>query len=32
MDALKEMLKLGGDTDTNCCIMGGLFGARYGFS
>ena len=29
-DAMKEMLKKGGDTDTNCCIVGGMLGALHG--
>jgi ADP-ribosylglycohydrolase len=28
---MKDLLKKGGDTDTNCCITGGLLGAYYGF-
>lgn len=31
-DALKDMLKRGGDTDTNCCIIGAVLGAAYGLS
>jgi ADP-ribosyl-[dinitrogen reductase] hydrolase len=30
LDAMKETLEYGGDTDTNCCIVGGLLGARCG--
>ena len=30
--AMKEVLMLGGDTDTNACIVGGLIGALHGFS
>ena len=29
-DAMREMLKQGGDTDTNCCIVGGILGALHG--
>ncbi len=29
---MKEMLLYGGDTDTNCCILGGLLGAAEGTS
>jgi ADP-ribosyl-[dinitrogen reductase] hydrolase len=29
-DAMESTIKLGGDTDTNCCILGGLLGAKYG--
>lgn len=29
-ESMKEMLLFGGDTDTNCCIMGGLLGASEG--
>jgi ADP-ribosylglycohydrolase len=28
--ALKETIRLGGDTDTNACIVGGLIGALVG--
>lgn len=28
--SLEKMLLLGGDTDTNCCILGGLIGAVTG--
>jgi len=31
-DALFEILKLSGDTDTNAAIMGGLLGAHLGLS
>ncbi len=31
-DALREVLRGGGDTDTNACIVGGLLGARWGSS
>lgn len=27
---MKQMLEQGGDTDTNCAIVGGLIGARDG--
>jgi ADP-ribosylglycohydrolase len=27
---MEKTLMLGGDTDTNCCIAGCLFGALYG--
>jgi ADP-ribosylglycohydrolase len=30
LDALRETLRGGGDTDTNACIVGGLLGARFG--
>ena len=30
--AMYDTIKLGGDTDTNCCIMGGLLGAYDGIS
>lgn len=30
IDALRETLAGGGDTDTNACIIGGLVGARWG--
>ena len=30
VDALRETLAGGGDTDTNACIVGGLVGARWG--
>ena len=29
-DAIKDILKRGGDTDTNAAIVGGLLGARWG--
>jgi ADP-ribosylglycohydrolase len=32
LDALRETLAGGGDTDTNACIVGGLLGARWGAS
>jgi ADP-ribosylglycohydrolase len=32
VDALRETLLGGGDTDTNACIVGGLLGARWGAS
>ena len=28
--AMEETLKLGGDTDTNCCVVGGMVGAIVG--
>ena len=28
--ALKETIQLGGDTDTNACIVGGMIGALVG--
>ena len=28
---IKEVLKAGGDTDTNACIVGGMLGAMIGF-
>ena len=31
MKKIEEILKRGGDTDTNCCIGGGLLGAMVGF-
>jgi ADP-ribosylglycohydrolase len=31
-DAVRETLKLGGDTDTNACIVGGMMGALHGLS
>jgi hypothetical protein len=30
VEALRETLAGGGDTDTNACIVGGLLGARWG--
>ena len=29
--AMKETIKVGGDTDTNACIVGGMIGALVGF-
>ena len=29
-EALRETIRLGGDTDTNACIVGGLVGAFVG--
>lgn len=29
-EAMRRTLTLGGDTDTNCCIVGGLMGAAVG--
>lgn len=31
-EAMKEMLSKAGDTDTNCCIVGGMLGALHGYS
>ncbi len=31
-DSMKKILLLKGDTDTNACIAGGLFGAYYGYN
>ena len=31
VDALKDILSKKGDTDTNCCIIGGLLGALHGY-
>lgn len=31
-DAIKKTLLMGGDTDTNCCIVGGMAAAMYGVS
>ena len=31
-DALRDIIKRGGDTDTNACIVGGLLGAACGFN
>lgn len=31
-DALRDILKRGGDTDTNCAIVGGMIGALYGYT
>lgn len=31
-DSMRLVLKLAGDTDTNCCIVGGLIGALNGRS
>ena len=31
-DAIIEVLLIGGDTDTNCCIVGGMLGAVHGKS
>lgn len=30
MQAMNDILLLGGDTDTNAAIIGGLLGARFG--
>ena len=32
VDALRQVLSGGGDTDTNACIVGGLIGARIGLA
>lgn len=29
-EAVREVISLGGDTDTNACIVGGIVGAHYG--
>jgi len=29
-EAMLQVVSLGGDTDTNCCIVGGLIGAYLG--
>lgn len=29
-DAIREVISLGGDTDTNACIVGGMIGAFLG--
>jgi ADP-ribosylglycohydrolase len=29
-DLIYEVLRLAGDTDTNCCIVGGMLGAYTG--
>jgi ADP-ribosylglycohydrolase len=31
-ESLTQVLRLKGDTDTNACIAGGLFGAYYGYN
>lgn len=31
-EAMEGTIMLGGDTDTNCCILGGILGAKYGLS
>ena len=31
-DVIKSLLKMGGDTDTNACIVGALIGACAGYS
>ena len=30
-DAIKEVISLAGDSDTNACIVGGIVGALLGF-
>ena len=30
-DAIKEVISLAGDSDTNACIVGGIIGALLGF-
>jgi len=32
LDAIRSVLAIGGDTDTNACIVGGLVGASVGFA
>ena len=29
-DIMRQMIREGGDTDTNCCIVGGMIGALLG--
>jgi len=29
---MREIIKLGGDTDTNCAITGAFLGAKFGYS
>ena len=31
MEAIRETMEQSGDTDTNCCIVGGMFGAINGY-
>lgn len=31
-EAMEATIKEGGDTDTNCCIVGGAIGASYGYA
>ena len=31
-ESIKETISLGGDTDTNACIVGGMVGAYVGIS
>ena len=30
--AIRETIRLGGDTDTNACIVGGMIGALVGYN
>ncbi len=30
-NAIRETIRLGGDTDTNACIVGGMIGALIGY-
>ena len=30
LDSIREIISLGGDTDTNACIAGGIIGAYVG--
>ena len=30
-NTMKEVISMGGDTDTNACIVGGMLGALLGF-
>lgn len=32
MDSIRQVIKEGGDTDTNACIVGGMIGALVGFN
>jgi ADP-ribosylglycohydrolase len=31
LEAIKDLLSKGGDTDTNACIVGGILGVLHGF-
>ena len=31
MSCMRKVLEMGGDTDTNCAIVGAIIGARIGF-